>query len=136
MADQKTKPHEGDVNAFVETLTDHQQRLDCHALIDIMTKVTGEKPILWGSAIIGFGSYHYRYASGHEGDAPRLAFSPRKGKISLYLVCDLDAMSEHLERLGRYARGKGCLYVKKMTDINPSVLEEMMTAALGMIPKE
>jgi hypothetical protein len=102
----------------------------------MMTKVTGEKPILWGSAIIGFGSYHYRYASGHEGDAPRLAFSPRKGKISLYLVCDLDAMSEHLERLDRYARGKGCLYVKKMGDINPSVLEEMMTAALGMIPKE
>jgi len=136
MADQKTKPHDGDVNAFIEALTDHQQRLDCHALIAMMTKVTGEKPILWGSAIIGFGSYHYRYASGHEGDAPRLAFSPRKGKISLYLVCDLDAMSGHLERLGRHARGKGCLYVKQMADINPSVLEEMMTAALGMIPKE
>ncbi len=80
MADQKTKPHEGDVTAFVEALTDHQQRLDCHALIAMMTKVTGEKPILWGSAIIGFGSYHYRYASGHEGNAPRLAFSPARGK--------------------------------------------------------
>lgn len=121
MAEQKTKPNDGDVNAFIEALTDHQQRLDCHALIAMMTKVTGEKPILWGSGIVGFGSYHYRYASGHKGDAPCLAFSPRTGKISLYLVCDLDAMSAHLERLGKYARGKGCLYVKKMADINPLV---------------
>lgn len=130
MAEQKTKPHDGDVTAFIEALSDQQQRLDCHTLAAMMTKVTREKPILWGGAIIGFGSYHYRYASGHEGDAPCLAFSPRKGKISLYLVCDLDPMTAYLERLGRYTRGKGCLYVKKLSDIDQTVLEEMMAAAL------
>ena len=133
MAEAKTKPTETSVEDFIAAVEPASKREDAPVLDALFRRVTGEMPRMWGPSIIGYGQYHYRYESGHEGDMCRVGFSPRKAKHSLYLMCgspaEEAAFAPLLLRLGKHSRGRGCLYVNKLADIDLGVLEEMI--ALG-----
>lgn len=131
MADNKTKPTNVSVTAFVNALTDQTKRADAKALVKLMQSASGEKPKMWGPSIIGFGSYHYRYDSGREGDALLVGFSPRKAATVLYGVTGTAAAKGLLAKLGRHTTGKGCLYIKKLADVDMRVLEEMVAESLA-----
>jgi hypothetical protein len=118
MAKNKTAETSVDVFDFINLVDDEQKRKDSYRLIELMQEVSGYEPKMWGPSIIGFGKYHYQYASGHEGDAPLLGFSPRKAAISLYIFTGLDEHLHLLENLGKFKIGKACIYVKKLSDIN------------------
>ena len=136
MGANKTQPTPADAQGFLAAIDDAQRRADCQQLAALMERVTGQAPVMWGGAIVGFGHYHYRYDSGREGDAPLLGFSPRKGDISLYLSCDLEAQEALLARLGRHKTGKSCLYLRKLADIDLAVLEELVRdAAAGTLAR-
>jgi len=126
MATLKTSFTDEDVASFIESVDNEQKRKDSYALISLMEKATGEKAKMFGPTIVGFGRYHYKYDSGHEGDAPLLGFSPRKAAISLYVYSGGKQQDELLKSLGKYKMGKACIYVKKLSDINLDVLEDMM----------
>src|SRR5580698_5088131 len=123
MADNKTKPTNGSVPAFIAALADDTRRADAKALVTLMQKATGLKPKLWGPAIIGFGSYHYTYDSGREGDMPLVCFSPRKAATVLYIMTEFAGAETLLKKLGKHTKSKACLYVKKLTDVDAAVLE-------------
>ena len=132
MSDAKTVPNRASVDAFINAVEPEAKREDAKVLLELFERVTGEKATMWGPSIIGFGSYHYKYASGREGDMCRSGFSPRKAKHSLYLMgryCDeatgkkVDAM---LERMGKHSTGASCVYVNKLADIDLGVLEEIV----------
>jgi hypothetical protein len=122
----KTKENVANVKSFLNAIEDEQKRKDCYAIIDIMQEVTGFEPKMWGSAIIGFGSYHYKYASGHEGDMALVSFSPRKANITLYLMGAMMLEKSLIEKLGKFKHGKGCLYINKLEDINIPVLKDLI----------
>ncbi|MBJ3784386.1 DUF1801 domain-containing protein [Devosia sediminis] len=129
MAEQKTKPNTGDVDEFLAQVEDPVKRADSQVLVTMLSEVSGHQPVLWGT-MIGFGQYHYKYASGHEGDALRIGFAPRKGDISLYTLVAYDGAAQAeqdalLARLGKHKAGKSCLYVKKLADIDMGVLREL-----------
>ena len=130
MAEIKTKPTQVSVEDFIAAVEPASKREDGAVLDALFRKVTGMAPEMWGPTIVGYGRYHYRYASGHEGDMCRAGFSPRKAKHSLYLMCGSpkeDAQfAPLLAKLGKHSRGKGCLYVNKLADIDLGVLEEMI----------
>lgn len=126
MATLKTSFTDEDVASFIENVDNEQKRKDSYVLISLMEKATGEKAKMFGPTIVGFGQYHYKYDSGHEGDAPLLGFSPRKAAISLYVYSGGKQQDELLKSLGKYKMGKACIYVKKLSDINLDVLEDMM----------
>ena len=126
MKEQKTKPTESSVNAFIDTITDETKRKDCYTLVDIFKKATGQEPKMWGTSIIGFGSYHYKYASGHEGDSCMVGFSPRKANISVYLTAGVVESLTKTMDLGKFKNGKGCLYINKLSDINIPVFLELV----------
>ena len=128
MAENKTKPNKLSVAAFINALTDQTRRADAKALVKLMQDAAGEKPKMWGPSIIGFGSYHYTYDSGREGDMPVVAFSPRKAATVLYGLSDSEAL---LPKLGKHTRGKGCLYIKKLADVDQKVLETMAAKAVA-----
>jgi hypothetical protein len=128
MADNKTKPTILSVSAFIDAITDEGRRADAKALVKLMQKAAGEKPKMWGPSIIGFGSHHYVYDSGREGDMPLIAFSPRKAATVLYGLSDSEAL---LPILGKHTRGKGCVYIKKLADVDQKVLERMAAKAVG-----
>jgi hypothetical protein len=128
MADNKTKPTKLSVSAFIDAITDQSRRADAKALVKLMQKAAGEKPKMWGASIIGFGSYHYTYDSGREGDMPLIAFSPRKAATVLYGLGESEAL---LPKLGKHTRGKGCVYIKKLADVDQKVLEAMAAKAVG-----
>lgn len=123
----KTKPEPKSVAAFLAELDAPNRVIEGEALIDLFARVTGQPPVMWGPSIIGFGSYHYRYESGHEGNAPRVAFSPRKAKLVCYLKLESVGAGELLARLGKHSTGKGCLYINKLSDVDLGVLEELVT---------
>ena len=122
----KTKPTEVSVQDFIEEIQQRQKKEDAYALLKLFAEVTGEKAKMWGPSIIGFGKYHYRYASGHEGDAPLAAFSPRKTALTFYFMLPEEKREELLVKLGKHKIGKGCVYVNKLSDIDTAVLEEMI----------
>ena len=132
MAETKTKPTEITAESFIDTVDHPGKREDAKVLDALFRKVTGEAPRMWGPTIVGYGQYHYRYDSGHEGDICRVGFSPRKARHSLYVSCSCDgeedpAFSALLERMGKHSRGNGgCLYVNKLADIDLGVLEQMI----------
>ncbi|WP_106527098.1 DUF1801 domain-containing protein [Chitinophaga niastensis] len=136
MAEQKTKPTEQSVESFLKNVTDEKVREDCFALIGLMQKVTGATPKMWGSGIIAFGKYHYKYDSGHEGDTCLTGFSPRKQHIVLYIMSDLSSYTALLEKLGKYKAGKGCLYIKKLADVDRNVLESLITQSVDSLKKK
>lgn len=131
MAQTKTKPTAVSVEGFLATVASEQRRADSAVLIELMSRITGKPPHMWGPSIIGFDTYHYRYASGHEGDAPLAAFSPRKTEFSIYLSCEDEALSELLARLGKHRMAKACLYVKKLADIDLQVLEQLIRESVA-----
>lgn len=126
-AEAKTKATQASVRDYLDAIEDDGRRKDCEALVALMQKTTGFPPVMWGSSIVGFGSYHYRYDSGHEGDACLVGFSSRKGDISVYVIAGLEGQADLLAKLGKHKAGKSCLYVKRMADIDPKVLAAMIT---------
>lgn len=131
MADNKTKPTRFSVAAFIDALTDPVRRSDTKALIKLMQNAAGEKPRMWGPSIIGFGSCHYKYESGREGDMPVIAFSPRKAATVLYGVTGFGEATALLAKLGKHSTGKGCLYIKKLSDVDQHTLESLIVKSLA-----
>jgi hypothetical protein len=134
MAKTKTKETEVKVIDFIDSFVDNEQKKnDSFQLMELMEKWTGFKPKMWGPSIIGFGSYHYKYASGHEGDAPMIAFSPRKAAFSLYVYSATPENKHLLDDLGKFKITKGCIYVKKLSDINIPALKKICDASIKYI---
>lgn len=130
----KTTETEVDVKDFINSYVDSEQKkAESFLLIALMTKWSGFEPKMWGPTIIGFGSYHYKYASGHEGDAPIIGFSPRKVEFSLYVFTPTEANGHLLDDLGKFKMGKACIYVKKLNDINISTLEKLCKTTINYI---
>lgn len=124
------------VNEFINTYVDNEQkRKDSFALIELMKKWSGCEPKMWGPTIIGFGNYHYKYASGHEGDCLIIGFSPRKKEFSLYVPTPDDENNKLIHELGKYKKGKSCIYFKKLSDLNLDILEKLCEAAIQYIKK-
>jgi hypothetical protein len=130
MADNKTKPTNVSVAAFID-LADQARRADAKALVKIMQRATGDKPKMWGPSIIGFGSYHYTYDSGREGNMPLIGFSPRKSAIVLYNMAGMGDSEPLLARLGKYSTGKSCMYIKKLADVDQEVLEALVVKSVA-----
>lgn len=133
MASQnKTVPTNASVRTYLDAIEDPLRRQDCEALVAMMERLAGAPPVMWGSSIVGFGSYHYRYDSGREGNAPLLGFSSRNGDISVYLSCDDAPLQAMRDRLGRHKIGKACLYLRRLHDVDQGVLEEMVGHAAAV----
>ncbi len=115
-----------EVETFLESVADRQRRADALVLTDLMAEATGERPALWSGSIVGFGTYHYRYASGREGDTPAVAFAPRKAASTVYLMDGFGPYPDLLARLGPHTTGKSCLYLKRLADVDLEVLREIV----------
>jgi hypothetical protein len=131
MADNKTKPTKLSVATFVDALTDQTRRADAKALVRLMQSAAGEKPTMWGPSIVGFGSCHYTYGSGREGDMPLVAFSPRTAATVLYSAIGFSGSEALLAKLGKHTTGKGCLYIKKLADVDQEVLEALIVKSVA-----
>lgn len=134
MYELKTKENDGSVIEFIEN-TEPKKREDAYMLLDIFGEVTGYPAKMWGPSIIGFGSYHYKYASGHEGDAPLVGFSPRKDKISLYFAPGDPEREALLQRLGKHKTGAACIYINKVADIDVEVLKALIAQSVEFLKK-
>ncbi|MBJ8107682.1 MULTISPECIES: DUF1801 domain-containing protein [Bacillus cereus group] len=129
----KTKETNNSVIEFIESVENLKKRENAYQLLDIFTETTGYTAKMWGPSIIGFGTYHYKYASGHEGDAPLVGFSPRKAKISLYFAAGDPKREELLKNFGKYTSGKSCIYINKMTDIDSNVLKALIKQSISFL---
>lgn len=129
-AEQKTKETNASVTDFLNGIDDEQKRNDCFEILRLMEQVTEHPPKMWGPSIVGFGFYHYKYASGHEGDSPLMGFSPRKQNITLYITTDYERFAKLMQKLGKHSTGKACLYIKRLSDVDRDVLKELMTESL------
>jgi hypothetical protein len=136
MAEAKTQPTKASVAAFLAAIPDEERRRDCKLVAKIMREATGAKPVLWGTNIVGFGTYRYRYASGREGDWPVTAFSPRKNDLTLYIMPGFDDNAGLLARLGRHKTGKSCLYLKRLADVDLAVLREIIAKSVAAMAKK
>lgn len=128
--ENKTQPTEQSVESFLDSVEDERKRVDSYTLLELIGEVTGDKPVMWGSSIIGFGTYHYKYASGREGDFMVTGFSPRKRNLTIYVMPGFDQYEQMLSRLGKYKTGRSCLYVNKLADIDMDVLRELLSAGV------
>lgn len=126
MAELKTRENDGDVLAFLNAVPDESKRGDAQRVMAIMREVTGEEPRLWGDSIVGYGHYHYKYASGREGDWPLTGFSPRKANLTLYITSGFEQFEDLRARLGKHTVGKSCLYVKRLSDLDETTLRELI----------
>jgi len=134
MAEIKTRPTGVAVDAFLDAVPDPQRREDGKALRALFERITGEPATMWGPSIVGFGDYHYKYASGHEGDMARIGYSPRAKELVLYIGATNPEAADLLARLGKHRTGKSCLYVKRLSDVDMAVLEEMIRTELKRAP--
>jgi len=125
----KTTINDNSVDDFIDTVKDEQKKTDCYEVKAMMEEISGEPAKMWGSSIIGFGTYHYKYDSGREGDFMKTGFSPRAQNLTLYIMTGFERHDELVEKLGKYKTGKSCLYVKKLDDIDRDVLRELITAS-------
>jgi len=130
MAEPKTKPTNQSVKEFLNEISEPERRADCFAVAKIMEEISGEKPKMWGPSIVGFGSYHYKYASGHEGDWPMMGFSPRKKDLTLYIMMGFEKHAELMEKLGKHSISKSCLYIKRLSDVHIPTLKKLMKIGL------
>jgi hypothetical protein len=135
MAELKTKPTDESVTRFLDRIEGEQKRRDAYAILTLMGEVTGEEPRLWGDSIVGFGSYHYKYASGREGDWFLTGFSPRVQNLTLYIMAGFDLYDELLAGLGKYNTGKSCLYLKKLADIDLEILKRLVAESVAHMKK-
>jgi hypothetical protein len=133
MAENTTKPTASSVEAFLEAVPDPARRADAQALSALMAEATGEAPRMWGSSIVGFGSYHYRYDSGREGDSAAVGFSPRAKELVIYLPADAPDKDALLGRLGKHKTGKSCLYIRSLGDVDGDVLRALVTQSLAAV---
>jgi Domain of unknown function (DU1801) len=136
MAENKTQATSADVTAFIAGVADEAQRADAQVITAMMERLSGAEPKMWGPSIIGFGAYHYKYDSGREGTSLRIGFSPRKGQTVLYLIDGYNDRAEQLARLGKHKTGKSCLYIKRLSDIDMGVLEEMVVGSLNYMAEK
>jgi hypothetical protein len=134
MAGNKTKPTKASVERFLATIKDKARRQDCETLVKLMKKATGAKPVMWGS-IVGFGTFHYVYESGREGDWPRMGFANRKPELVLYVMDGLEPYEAQLARLGPHRSGKSCLYLRRLADVDRKVLERILVTSARRISK-
>lgn len=133
MSDLKTQPTTASVDAFIDAFDDESKRADSRVVAEMMAEITGVPGVMWGSSIVGFGKYHYRYASGREGDFFEAGFSPRKRALTLYVMAGFSEYEDLLGRLGKHSTGKSCLYVKRLADIDLDVLRELLTRSVSYI---
>ena len=127
----KTRPTDVNPRSFIAGLVDERRRSEAETLLELMTSITGEKPVMWGGpSIVGFGSYHYQYASGREGDWPRTGFSPRKAALTVYCVPGFDSQRDLLARLGPHKTGASCLYIRKLEDVDLEILRQMVARSI------
>ena len=131
MAELKTKETKASVAAFLNKISDVQRRKDCQTVLELMQRATGEKPKMWGSSIVGFGRYKYRYASGHEGEWPIIGFSPRKNDLTLYIMPGFEEHESLMAKLGKYKTGKSCLYLKNLDDVEIPVLKKLILKSVA-----
>lgn len=135
MAELKTQLNEQDVLPFLNRIENEGRKQDCLSVLKLMQEVTGEEPRMWGESIVGFGSYHYRYASGREGDWMLVAFSPRKQNLTLYIMAGFDEYETLLSKLGKFKTGKSCLYINKLADVDLQVLRELVKQSVEHMKK-
>lgn len=133
MAEPKTRPTRASVAAYIKRLPDERSRADCLTLVSLMEKVTGEKAVMWGPSIIGFGTYRLGYADGSQASWPIAAFSPRKRDLTIYLGPSCDHYAALMKRLGRHRTGKVCLYIKRLADVDMKVLKELVVASVRYV---
>ena len=126
MSELKTKKNEASVEGFLKSVENEKRREDSFVVLDLMKEVTSEKPTMWGTSIVGFGSYHYKGASGREGDWMKVGFSPRKQNMTLYIMDGFGSYDSLLDKLGKYKTGKSCLYINKLEDVDQTVLRELI----------
>ena len=131
MTELKTRPTDDDVAAFINNIADEQKRQDSQAILALMQDVTGAEPQMWGDSIVGFGSYHYKYASGREGDWFLTGFAPRKQNLTLYIMAGFEQYDTLLARLGKHKTGKSCLYLKRLADVDPNTLRELVQQSVA-----
>jgi len=130
MAENKTKPGGASVHDFLERIENEQRREDCHRVNVIMREITGSEPVMWGESIVGYGNYHYKYASGREGDWFLCGFSPRKQSLSIYIMGYLEFYGDILKDLGKHKHGKGCLYINRLSDVDETVLRKLIKTSV------
>ena len=130
MAEAKTQPTNQSVKEFLNQIQEPERRADCFEIVKIMEKITGEKPTMWGPSIVGFGSYHYKYASGREGDWPMTGFSPRKKDLTLYIMMGFEKHADLMEKLGKHSTSKSCLYIKRLSDVHIPTLKKLIRIGL------
>lgn len=135
MAELKTKLNDASVEKFINSVKDEQRKKDCLTLLAFFAKVTKEKPKMWGSSIVGYGSYRYKYATGREGDWMKTGFSPRKQNLTIYIMPGLTPFDDLLSKLGKFTAGVSCLYVKKLEDIDMKILEKLVKAGFKYLDK-
>lgn len=136
MADLKTARNDGDVHAYLSSVENDKKREDSFKVLELMGEITGFEPQMWGGSIIGFGSYHYKYESGREGDWFLTGFAPRKQSLTLYIMGGFDEYAELMEKLGKYKTGKSCLYIKKLEDVNIDVLKALVKKSADHVATE
>jgi hypothetical protein len=133
MAELKTKATDASVEAFLNCVADEKKRADAFRVLQIMREETGEEPQMWGESMVGFGRYHYQYASGRQGDWPLTAFSPRKANLTLYITPGFDRYEALLAGLGKFTTGKSCLYVKRLSDVDETALRELVRQSVAVM---
>lgn len=136
MAENKTKQTNASVDKFLKTVEDKEKRMDCYKVIELMKKITKEEPKMWGTAIVGFGTFHYKYASGHEGDMCIAGFSPRKQALTVYITAGFKKYPELMKKLGKHKTSVACLYIKKLDDVDLKVLKELITESVKVIKEK
>lgn len=133
MAENKTKATEQSVTAFLDAVADDARRRDAYAVLELMKEITDEEPKMWGPTMVGFGSYHYKYESGREGDMFVVGFSPRKANLTLYIVAGFTRYDALMQKLGKHKTGKSCLYVNKLADLDQAVLRELIAQSVAYV---
>lgn len=136
MAELKTKPNNQSVDDFLHAIPDVNAKQDCLQICNLMQQVTGQEPQMWGTGIVGFGSYHYKYSTGQEGDWMLTGFAPRKQNLTLYFMSGFEPLAPMLNKLGKYKTGKSCLYINKLSDIDEEVLKEMLAASVQWLKEK
>ncbi len=135
MAELKTKKNESSVTKFLDGVKDEKKRQDSYTILKLMKQITKAEPKMWGTSMVGFGSYHYKYASGREGDWFVTGFSPRKQNLTLYIMSGFSKYPDLLKKLGKFKTSKGCLYIKKIEDIDIATLKELIKQSVGYLKK-
>ncbi len=133
MAELKTKPNEQSVEAFLNSVEDEKKRQDCFTILEIMKQITKAEPQMWGTSMVGFGTYHYKYESGREGDWFVAGFSPRKQSLTLYIMAGFSRYDELLSKLGKFKTGKSCLYINKIADVDMPTLKELIKQSVAYV---